>query len=195
MKIHSHILCFEYCLYFKTCFYCRIDQIILRWKSGPGLFRSCITRSHFVYWSIRFREEEKVNDAIKIIMARSRSRERSRSRDRRHKSSKKSRRSRRSRSRSRSRSRTPKRYSTSSRHYKSSRSHYSSRRDRRRGSSSDSDHSSSSNSDRNSSEVRTIPLTSATAAGIGNKDIAVNSAAAKKKILEVERLAEIERQK
>merc|ERR1711988_1428806 len=133
------------------------------------------------------REEEKVNDAIKIIMARSRSRERSRSRDRRHKSSKKSRRSRRSRSRSRSRSRTPKRYSTSSRHYKSSRSHYSSRRDRRRGS--------SSNSDRNSSEVRTIPLTSATAAGIGNKDIAVNSAAAKKKILEVERLAEIERQK
>merc|ERR1712045_325761 len=71
------------------------------------------------------------------------------------------------------------------RHYKSSRSHYS-RRDRRR---------SSSNSDRNSSEVRTIPLTSATAAGIGNKDIAVSSAAAKKKILEVERLAEIERQR
>ena len=140
-------------------------------------------------------KKKKVNDAIKIIMARSRSRERSRSRDRRHKSSKKSRRSRRSRSRSRSRSRTPKRYSTSSRHYKSSRSHYSSRRDRRRGSSSDSDHSSSSNSDRNSSEVRTIPLTSATAAGIGNKDIAVSSAAAKKKILEVERLAEIERQK
>merc|ERR1712203_526406 len=140
-------------------------------------------------------KKKKVNDAIKIIMARSRSRERSRSRDRRHKSSKKSRRSRRSRSRSRSRSRTPKRYSTSSRHYKSSRSHYSSRRDRRRGSSSDSDHSSSSNSDRNSSEIRTIPLTSATAAGIGNKDIAVNSAAAKKKILEVERLAEIERQK
>lgn len=38
-------------------------------------------------------------------------------------------------------------------------------------------------------------MTSATAAGIGNKNDAVTSAAAKKKILEVERLAEMERQK
>jgi len=43
--------------------------------------------------------------------------------------------------------------------------------------------------------VRSIPLTSATAAGIGNKESAVSSSAAKKKILEVERMAEIERQK
>merc|ERR1711899_645425 len=44
-------------------------------------------------------------------------------------------------------------------------------------------------------EVRSIPLTSATAAGIGNKESAVSSSAAKKKILEVERMADIERQK
>jgi hypothetical protein len=42
--------------------------------------------------------------------------------------------------------------------------------------------------------TRTIPLTSATAAGIANKE-AVSSLAAKKKILEVERMQEIERQK
>ena len=79
-------------------------------------------------------------------------------------------------------------------YYKHKSSRHYSRRDRRR-SSSDSDRSSSSNSDRND-EVRTIPLTSATAAGIGNKDVgAVTSAAAKKKILEVERLAEMERTK